>query len=115
MISLLQLQEYDPDLPPELAAATGIHDTSNENAVFLKVQGEVGESAKVSERVRPPLVYFTLLLFFCSDNGYILVVIYSVCISQLAEPYKWKLAVENAFPLLILDHHGFVIQMQLLR
>jgi len=74
MIYLLQIQEYDPDLPPELAAATGIHDTA-ENAVFSKVQGEVGESAKVSERLRPPLVYLLFYFSFVSDNGYILVVI----------------------------------------
>ncbi|XP_057429218.1 FIP1[V]-like protein isoform X2 [Lotus japonicus] len=48
-------QEYDPDLPPELAAATGIHDVPVENASFVK--SDVGQSdvMKGSGRVRPPL------------------------------------------------------------
>ncbi|RDX73421.1 FIP1[V]-like protein, partial [Mucuna pruriens] len=50
-------QEYDPDLPPELAAATGIHDVPVENANSLK--SDVGQSDVMkgsgTGRVRPPL------------------------------------------------------------
>ncbi|XP_061365832.1 FIP1[V]-like protein [Gastrolobium bilobum] len=48
-------QEYDPDLPPELAAATGIHDVPVENANSMK--SDVGQSdvMKGSGRLRPPL------------------------------------------------------------
>ena len=49
-------QEYDPDLPPELAAATGVHDVPGEHANSVK--SDVGQSniVKGSGRVRPPLV-----------------------------------------------------------
>lgn len=58
----MSLQEYDPDLPPELAAATGIHDAGAENTNSVK--SDIGQSdiGKVSGRVRPPLV--CLLLTF---------------------------------------------------
>ncbi|XP_020205237.1 FIP1[V]-like protein isoform X2 [Cajanus cajan] len=50
-------QEYDPDLPPELAAATGIHDVPVENANSLK--SDIGQSDVMkgsgTGRVRPPL------------------------------------------------------------
>ncbi|KAL2971423.1 hypothetical protein AAZX31_15G195400 [Glycine max] len=50
-------QEYDPDLPPELAAATGIHDSPVENTNSLK--SDVGQSDVMkgsgTGRVRPPL------------------------------------------------------------
>ncbi|KAF7806513.1 FIP1[V]-like protein isoform X1 [Senna tora] len=48
-------QEYDPDLPPELAAATGVHDVRMENANSVK--SDVGQSdvGKGVGRVRPPL------------------------------------------------------------
>ncbi|KAL6274982.1 hypothetical protein ACE6H2_025674 [Prunus campanulata] len=48
-------QEYDPDLPPELAAATGIHDFPAENANPGK--SDVGQSdlVKGSARLRPPI------------------------------------------------------------
>ncbi|KAJ7979626.1 FIP1 [Quillaja saponaria] len=48
-------QDYDPDLPPELAAATGIHDVPIENS--NPVKSDVGETdlTKGSTRVRPPL------------------------------------------------------------
>ncbi|KAJ7964150.1 FIP1 [Quillaja saponaria] len=48
-------QDYDPDLPPELAAATGIHDVPAENSNPGK--SDVGESdlTKGSTCVRPPL------------------------------------------------------------
>ncbi|KAA8535316.1 hypothetical protein F0562_030319 [Nyssa sinensis] len=48
-------QEYDPDLPPELAAATGIYDVSSENANLGKTDAGQSDSAKGSARVRPPL------------------------------------------------------------
>ncbi|KAK7281472.1 hypothetical protein RIF29_09509 [Crotalaria pallida] len=46
-------QEYDPDLPPELAAATGIHDPTVENANSVKLN--VGQSDVMKGHVRPPL------------------------------------------------------------
>lgn len=52
-------QEYDPDLPPELAAATGIHEVPSENAISLKSDGGQGDLPKGSARVRPPLVSTT--------------------------------------------------------
>ncbi|XP_019441246.1 PREDICTED: FIP1[V]-like protein isoform X1 [Lupinus angustifolius] len=47
-------QDYDPDLPPELAAATGTHDAPVENA--NSVRSDVGQSdlIKCSARMRPP-------------------------------------------------------------
>ncbi|XP_021731360.1 FIP1[V]-like protein [Chenopodium quinoa] len=47
-------QEYDPDMPPELVAAAGIHDSA-ENVDTVKVDGGQGDLAKGSARVRPPL------------------------------------------------------------
>ncbi|KAI8570395.1 hypothetical protein RHMOL_Rhmol01G0030800 [Rhododendron molle] len=47
-------QEYDPDLPPELAAAAGVRDTS-ENANIAKLDGGQIDIAKGSRDVRPPL------------------------------------------------------------
>ncbi|XP_043806565.1 FIP1[V]-like protein isoform X3 [Manihot esculenta] len=49
-------QEYDPDLPPELAAAAaGIHDIPTDNSKLVK--SDVGQSdlTKGPARVRPPL------------------------------------------------------------
>ncbi|KAK4257531.1 hypothetical protein QN277_007105 [Acacia crassicarpa] len=48
-------QEYDPDLPPELAAAAGIRDAGVENTNSVK--SDIGHSdvGKGSGRVRPPL------------------------------------------------------------
>lgn len=53
---MISLQDYDPDLPPELAAATGLHDGSVENANSLK--SDVGQSdvMKGSGRMRLPMV-----------------------------------------------------------
>ncbi|XP_057967776.1 FIP1[V]-like protein [Malania oleifera] len=48
-------QDYDPDLPPELAAAAGIHDVTAENANSGKTDAGQGDLAKGSARVRPPL------------------------------------------------------------
>ncbi|KAK7304795.1 hypothetical protein VNO77_42684 [Canavalia gladiata] len=47
-------QEYDPDLPPELAAATGLHDVSVENAKSDVGQSDVMKGSGTG-RVRPPL------------------------------------------------------------
>ncbi|XP_058186731.1 FIP1[V]-like protein isoform X2 [Rhododendron vialii] len=47
-------QEYDPDLPPELAAAAGVRGTS-ENANIAKLDGGQIDIAKGSQDVRPPL------------------------------------------------------------
>lgn len=49
-------QEYDPDLPPELAAAAGIHDVPSDNANPGKSEVGQGDLPKGSARVRPPLV-----------------------------------------------------------
>lgn len=48
-----KIQEYDPDLPPELAAATGMLDAPAENA-----KSDVGRNdlTKGPTRIRPPLV-----------------------------------------------------------
>ncbi|CAL5402116.1 unnamed protein product [Camellia sinensis] len=48
-------QEYDPDLPPELAAAAGINDISSENGNLRKMDAGQSDIAKGSARVRPPL------------------------------------------------------------
>ncbi|KMT03566.1 hypothetical protein BVRB_8g192420 [Beta vulgaris subsp. vulgaris] len=47
-------QEYDPDMPPELAAAAGMHDSA-ENVDATRADGGLGDLAKASARVRPPL------------------------------------------------------------
>ncbi|CAL0330435.1 unnamed protein product [Lupinus luteus] len=51
-----QVEDYDPDLPPELAAATGTHDDPVANA--NSVRSDVGQSdlIKCSARVRPPTI-----------------------------------------------------------
>ncbi|CAK9168548.1 unnamed protein product [Ilex paraguariensis] len=48
-------QEFDPDLPPELAAAAGIHDVASENANLGKTDTGQSDFAKGSARMRPPL------------------------------------------------------------
>ncbi|XP_065849365.1 FIP1[V]-like protein isoform X2 [Euphorbia lathyris] len=50
-----QEQDYDPDLPPELAAATGLHDITADNSNLAK--SDVGQSdlTKGAARLRPPL------------------------------------------------------------
>ncbi|KAM5548169.1 FIP1[V]-like protein [Rosa sericea] len=48
-------QEYDPDLPPELAAATGMHDFPAENSNPGKSEGGQSDFAKGSARMRPPI------------------------------------------------------------
>ena len=57
-------QEYDPDLPPELAAATGIHEAPSENAISIKSEVGQGDLPKGSARVRPPLVSTTSCTHF---------------------------------------------------
>lgn len=49
-------QEYDPDLPPELAAATGMHDYPTDNTNLGKSEGGQSDFAKGSARMRPPIV-----------------------------------------------------------
>ncbi|KAM7267337.1 hypothetical protein ACFE04_009503 [Oxalis oulophora] len=48
-------KDYDPELPPELAAATSIHERSAENANIGK--SDIGQTdvTNVSNRMRPPL------------------------------------------------------------
>ncbi|XP_031122854.1 FIP1[V]-like protein isoform X1 [Ipomoea triloba] len=48
-------QEYDPDLPPELAAAAGIQDIPSENANLGKTEAGQNDLARGSMRSRPPL------------------------------------------------------------
>ncbi|PSS13930.1 FIP1[V]-like [Actinidia chinensis var. chinensis] len=48
-------QEYDPDLPPELAAAAGMHDISSENANLGKMDAGQSNIGKGPAHVRPPL------------------------------------------------------------
>ncbi|XP_028754036.1 FIP1[V]-like protein [Neltuma alba] len=48
-------QEYDPDLPPELAAAAGIHDVGVESTNSVKSDFGHSDVGKGSGRVRPPL------------------------------------------------------------
>lgn len=65
-------QEYDPDLPPELAAATGVHDVPAENTNLGKADVGQSDLAKGPARVRPPIVrravyrYFVRMILF--DN-----------------------------------------------
>ncbi|CAL5402115.1 unnamed protein product [Camellia sinensis] len=54
-------QEYDPDLPPELAAAAGINDSSSENGNLGKMDAGQSDIAKGSARVRPPLFLGSLV------------------------------------------------------
>lgn len=49
-------QEYDPDLPPELAAAACSHDVPSDNVNPGKPEVGKGDLPKGSARVRPPLV-----------------------------------------------------------
>lgn len=61
-------QDYDPDMPPELAAAAGIHDTPADNMNLEK--SEVGHSdiSMASLRARPQFVCtYYLLRFLCHD------------------------------------------------
>lgn len=53
---LVSFQEYDPDLPPELAAAAGIHDIPSGNANLSKMDAGQSDASKASTRARPPLV-----------------------------------------------------------
>ncbi|GFS39015.1 FIP1[V]-like protein [Actinidia rufa] len=46
---------YDPDLPPELAAAAAIHDISSKNANLGKTDAGQNDVSKNTTRVRPPL------------------------------------------------------------
>lgn len=64
LLLLLFPQEYDPDLPPELAAATGVHDVLAENANSGKLDVGQSDLAKGSARVRPPIVRTAVMLFF---------------------------------------------------
>ncbi|KAL5994565.1 hypothetical protein ACLOJK_024618 [Asimina triloba] len=51
-------QDYDPDLPPELAAAAGLHDATAENAAPGKTDGSLTDMAgpgRGANRMRPPL------------------------------------------------------------
>ncbi|KAK6136435.1 hypothetical protein DH2020_029823 [Rehmannia glutinosa] len=48
-------QDYDPDLPPELAAAVGIQDIQSQNANPGKADAGPTDLARGSERGRPPL------------------------------------------------------------
>ncbi|KAF8407227.1 hypothetical protein HHK36_006354 [Tetracentron sinense] len=52
------LKDYDPDLPPELAAAAGIHDVKTENAHIGKIevaQGDFIGQGRGAAHTRPPL------------------------------------------------------------
>ena len=53
---LYYVQEYDPDLPPELAAAAGIQDTPSESLKVGKPDAVQNDLGRVHARVRPPLV-----------------------------------------------------------
>ncbi|XP_059635492.1 FIP1[V]-like protein [Cornus florida] len=48
-------QEYDPDLPPELAAAAGFHDVPSENVNLGRTDAGQSDLAKGSVHVRPSL------------------------------------------------------------
>ncbi|KAJ0266826.1 FIP1[V]-like protein [Hirschfeldia incana] len=48
-------QGYDPDLPPELAAATGAQGVPVDSSNIVKVETAQGDSAKVPAHVRPAL------------------------------------------------------------
>lgn len=48
-------QEYDPDLPPELAAAAGIQETPSESLKLGKTDAVQNDLGRVPARVRPPL------------------------------------------------------------
>ncbi|KAL0354171.1 UNVERIFIED_CONTAM: FIP1[V]-like protein [Sesamum angustifolium] len=48
-------QDYDPDLPPELAAAVGIQDVPSENANPGKLDAGPTDLARASARGRPPV------------------------------------------------------------
>ncbi|KAL5570539.1 hypothetical protein UlMin_027114, partial [Ulmus minor] len=48
-------QEYDPDLPPELAVAAGIRDVSSKTANPGKSDVGQGDVSKGSAHLRPPI------------------------------------------------------------
>uniref|UniRef100_A0A7N0TBE9 Pre-mRNA polyadenylation factor Fip1 domain-containing protein n=1 Tax=Kalanchoe fedtschenkoi TaxID=63787 RepID=A0A7N0TBE9_KALFE len=48
-------QEYDPDMPPELAAATGVNENAAENVNFRNTNSNHIEVGKSSAPARPPM------------------------------------------------------------
>jgi hypothetical protein len=98
-------QEYDPDLPPELAAVTGVHDVMAENANSGKLDVGQSDLAKGSARVRPPIVRTAVMLFFTRGflDNYILPLIFTpysyssllfLCRSNYHIIYTWLLAIK---------------------
>lgn len=61
-------QEYDPDLPPELAAATGVHDVPAENANLGKADIGQSDLGKGPARVRPPIVCTAAYRYYQDDS-----------------------------------------------
>lgn len=55
---ITMFQNYDPDMPPELAAAAGIHDSSADNTNLEKEEVGHTDIAKGSMGARPQLVFF---------------------------------------------------------
>ncbi|WCJ29875.1 FIP1 [Euphorbia peplus] len=48
-------QDYDPDLPPELAAAAGLHDITADNSNLSKSDAGQSDLTQGAGRLRPPL------------------------------------------------------------
>lgn len=57
-------QNYDPDMPPELAAATGIHNISANKTNLGKAEIVHTDVAKGSMGARPQLVFSMFQLAF---------------------------------------------------
>ncbi len=59
----LSFQDYDPDLPPELAAATG-QDVPTDAVNLGKSDGGQHDLPKGAARVRPPIVCFRCQFYY---------------------------------------------------
>lgn len=74
-------------MPPELAAATGMHDVTAENTNLGKLDAGQNEPPKGFARVRPPFVCLSLLFGFLHKSVAVLpflclyVWIYRTCFS----------------------------------
>lgn len=66
IMEVLLFQDYDPDLPPELAAAAGLHDVSVENSHLGKTdsgQMDLSGQGRGATRTRPQLVCLDLHVY----------------------------------------------------
>ncbi|KAK6944113.1 hypothetical protein RJ641_025215 [Dillenia turbinata] len=58
--------DYDPEMPPELAAATGIHDVQGDNGNIGKQEAGQSDLAEGPAHVRPPFI--CTIFHYCEDE-----------------------------------------------